>query len=56
MMDKVADYFDAETNYTIKNLSTLIEPFLLLFLGVIVAFIALSIFLPMWNIMSVMRS
>jgi len=55
MMDKVADYFDAETNYTIKNLSTLIEPFLLLFLGVIVAFIALSIFLPMWSIMSVMR-
>lgn len=56
MMDKVADYFDTETNYTIKNLSTLIEPILLLFLGLMVAFIALSIFLPMWNIMSVMRS
>ncbi len=55
MMNKVADYFESETNYTIKNLSTLIEPFLLLFLGVMVAFIALSIFLPMWNIMSVMR-
>ena len=55
MMDKVADYFESETNYMIKNLSTLIEPFLLLFLGVMVAFIALSIFLPMWSIMSVMR-
>ncbi|MBU0675391.1 MAG: type II secretion system F family protein [Proteobacteria bacterium] len=55
MMAKVADYFDAETNYTIKNISTLIEPFLLLFLGIMVAFIALSIFLPMWNIMNVMR-
>lgn len=55
MMSKVADYFDDETNYTIKNLSTLIEPFLLLFLGLMVAFIALSIFLPMWNIMNVMR-
>jgi MSHA biogenesis protein MshG len=55
MMDKVADYFDTETNYTIKNLATLIEPFLLLFLGMMVAFIALSIFMPMWNIMSVMR-
>ncbi|MBU0482359.1 MAG: type II secretion system F family protein [Proteobacteria bacterium] len=55
MMGKVADYFDDETNYTIKNLATLIEPFLLLFLGIMVAFIALSIFLPMWNIMSVMR-
>ncbi|MDF1578193.1 MAG: type II secretion system F family protein [Desulfobulbales bacterium] len=55
MMDKVADYFDTETSYTIKNLATLIEPFLLLFLGVMVAFIALAIFLPMWSIMSVMR-
>lgn len=55
MMNKVADYFESETNYTIKNLSSLIEPFLLLFLGTMVAFIALSIFLPMWNIMSVMR-
>jgi MSHA biogenesis protein MshG len=55
MMDKVADYFDTETNYTIKNLATMIEPFLLLFLGMMVAFIALSIFMPMWNIMSVMR-
>lgn len=55
MMNKVADYYESETDYTIKNLSTLIEPFLLLFLGIMVAFIALSIFMPMWNIMNVMR-
>ena len=55
MMAKVADYYEVETNYIIKNLSTLIEPILLLFLGVMVAFIALAIFLPMWNMMTVMR-
>jgi len=55
MMAKVADYYEMETDYTIKNLATLIEPFLLLFLGIMVAFIALSIFLPIWNLMSVMR-
>ena len=55
MMAKVADYYDMDTDYTIRNLATLIEPFLLLFLGVMVAFIALSIFLPIWNLMSVMR-
>ncbi len=55
MMAKVADYYEMETDYIIKNLATLIEPFLLLFLGIMVAFIALSIFLPMWNLMSVMR-
>ncbi len=55
MMAKVADYYEMETDYTIKNLATLIEPLLLLFLGIMVAFIALSIFLPMWNLLSVMR-
>ncbi len=55
MMAKVADYYDMDTDYTIRNLATLIEPFLLLFLGIMVAFIALSIFLPIWNLMSVMR-
>lgn len=55
MMAKVADYYDLETNYTIKNLSTLIEPILLLFLGVMVGFIALAIFMPMWNLMNVFK-
>lgn len=55
MMDKVADYYEQETNYIIKNLSTLIEPFLLLFLGIMVGFLALAIYMPMWNMMNVMK-
>jgi MSHA biogenesis protein MshG len=55
MMDKVADYYDMETNYTIKNLATLIEPILLAFMGIMVGFIALAIFTPMWSMMDVMR-
>jgi MSHA biogenesis protein MshG len=55
MMDKVADYYDMETNYTIKNLATLIEPILLAFMGIMVGFIALAIFTPMWSMMEVMR-
>ncbi len=55
MMDKVADYYDMETNYTIKNLATLIEPILLVFMGLMVGFIALAIFTPMWSMMEVMR-
>lgn len=55
MLAKVADYYDAESNYAIKNLSTMIEPFLLLALAVIVGIIALAIFMPMWDMMQVMR-
>ena len=55
LMDKVAQYYESEADYTIKNLSTLIEPILLLVLGVIVGFIALAIFLPMWSMMDIVR-
>ena len=55
MMDKVADYYDRETNYMIKNLSTMLEPILLLFMGVMVGFLALAIYMPMWDMMNVMR-
>ncbi len=55
MMGKVADYYEVETDYTIKNLSTLIEPILLLLMGVMVGFIALAIFMPMWDMMNVAR-
>jgi MSHA biogenesis protein MshG len=55
MMEKVADYYAQETDYMIKNLSTLLEPILLLFLGVMVGFLALAIYMPMWNMMNVMK-
>jgi type II secretory pathway component PulF len=55
MMGKVADYYELETNYTIKNLSAMIEPIMLLFMGVLVGFMALAIFMPMWNMMNVVK-
>ncbi len=55
LLNRVADYYDMESDYTIRNLSTLIEPILIAVLGAIVGFIALAIFLPMWSMMEVMR-
>ncbi len=46
----VSDYYDAQSEYIIKNLSTLLEPILIVFLGLGVLFIALGVFLPMWNL------
>lgn len=55
MMDKVADFYDSETRYSIDNLSSLIEPILLVVMGVIVGLLALAIYMPMWNMMKVMQ-
>jgi len=55
MMDKVSKYYDLEVEYTIKNLSTLIEPVLIVVIGGMVLFLALAIFLPMWDMASLLR-
>jgi type II secretory pathway component PulF len=52
MLMKSADYFDEETDYMVTNLMSLLEPFVILFLGMLVLTLALGIFLPMWNLMS----
>lgn len=46
---QVSDYYDQQSDYMIKNLSTLIEPVLVVILGCVVLLLALAIFLPMWN-------
>ena len=55
MLLKVARYFDQDVDYAVKNLSTAIEPILLLVLGVAVLFTALAVFLPLWNLMNAFR-
>jgi MSHA biogenesis protein MshG len=51
MCDKIVSYYELEVDNTIKNLVTLIEPFMVLILGMLVLILALGIFLPMWNLM-----
>ena len=51
----VADYYDRESGYMIKNLTTYIEPILIFILGVMVLVMALGIFMPMWNLINVFK-
>lgn len=51
----VSDYYDSQIDYTINNLVALIEPILIFALGIMVLFLALGIFMPMWNMMSLFR-
>ncbi|NOZ57908.1 MAG: type II secretion system F family protein [Calditrichaeota bacterium] len=52
MLLNISEHYDLEVDYAVKNLSTMIEPMLTVGLGIIVLFLALSIFLPMWNLTS----
>lgn len=49
MLGKIADIYENEVETSIVGLSTLLEPLIILFMGVIVLFIVLSILLPIFE-------
>ena len=53
MLSTVADHYDMEVTHTVKNLTTLLEPLLLVGIFGMVALLALAIFLPIWNMSTV---
>ncbi len=50
MMDKCADFLDEDINTLIKNLVVKLEPSLTVALAILVGFIALAIYLPMFDL------
>lgn len=55
MLQKVSDFYENELDYTIKNLTTLIEPIMLVVIFGMVLFLALSVFLPMWDMVKFVK-
>jgi type IV pilus assembly protein PilC len=55
MLTAVADHYELEVSHTIKNLTTLLEPILLIMIFGMVATLALAIFLPIWNMSSIIK-
>lgn len=49
------EYYESEVNHTMKNLSTILEPVLLIGIGVIVGVVAISILGPIYKITGTMR-
>ena len=53
MLNKTADFYDTECDATVAALTSLIEPLLIVVLGVIVGGIVMAMFLPIFNLASV---
>jgi len=51
ILSKLADFFEEEVTTTTKNLSSIIEPILMIFVGVAVGFFAISMFQPMYSML-----
>lgn len=50
MMQEIADMYQREVEYELKTLSSQIEPILIVLLGIMVAVLALGVFLPVWDL------
>ncbi|HKB58243.1 MAG TPA: type II secretion system F family protein [Lacunisphaera sp.] len=50
MMNKIADFYDVECDATVSALTSLIEPLLIVFLGVVVGGIVMAMFLPIFQL------
>jgi type IV pilus assembly protein PilC len=50
MLEKVADFYDAEVDAKVKALTSLIEPVMIMFVGGIVGFIVISMYLPIFSL------
>jgi len=50
LMIEVADFYEREVEIDLKNLSSAIEPIMLVAIGVMVLILALGVFLPMWDL------
>ncbi len=55
LLAEVADYYEREVDYDIKNLSSNIEPILIVAIGFMVLILALGVFIPMWDIATVVE-
>lgn len=50
MLNKVADFYDEEVDNAVANLMSMLEPALIIFLGVTIGFIVLSLYLPIFRL------
>ena len=48
----MADFYEQEVDYDLKQLADAIEPILIVAMGIMVLVLALGVFLPMWELAS----
>jgi type IV pilus assembly protein PilC len=55
MLSKIADFYDDEVDAAVSNLTALMEPMLMVFLGVTVGFIVVAMYLPIFKLITLIK-
>jgi type IV pilus assembly protein PilC len=55
MLEKVADFYDQEVDATVEALTSLIEPLLIVVMGVAVGGMVIALYMPMFNLINLVK-
>jgi type IV pilus assembly protein PilC len=55
MLNKIADFYEDEVNASVKSLTSILEPILMLFVGALVGTVVISMYLPIFNMMNIVK-
>ena len=50
MLSKIADFYDQEVDTAVKGLTSLIEPIVIVVMGVVIGTIVVAMFMPMFGL------
>jgi len=55
MLSKIADFYDDEVDAAVSNLTAMMEPMLMVFLGTTVGFIVIAMYLPIFKLITLIK-
>ena len=55
MLNKIADFYEDECDAAVKSLTSIIEPIMMMFVGGLVGLIVISMYLPMFSMMNLVK-
>jgi type IV pilus assembly protein PilC len=55
MLDKIADFYDQEVEATVNALTSLIEPILIVIMGVVIGGMIIALYLPMFSVINLIK-
>ena len=55
MLSKIADFYDDEVDAAVSNLTAMMEPVLMIFLGTTVGFIVVAMYLPIFKLITLIK-
>jgi len=55
MLNKIADFYDEEVDQAVSNLTAMLEPLIMVFLGATIGYIVVSMYLPIFKLITLIK-